>query len=186
MNSSHSCSRPAGEYNAESGTDSLRRRHPEQGFTLLELLAALFILGVALTVTLPALTVGSATELKAAARVVAAGLRQTRSRATTTHREAVMEFDVQRRRIALGARSRQLPQRTHLALFTARRERIDATRGTIRFFPDGSSTGGRVTLAMGDRNVLVDVDWLTGRVSILEGKAGEWEELTAFERVRIE
>ena len=186
MNLSRPHSHPVGRFKPGSGTFSMRCRCPEQGFTLLELLAALLILGIALTVTLPALTAGSATELKAAARVVAAGLRQTRNRATTTHREAAMEFDVQRSRITLGARSRQLPQRTRLGLFTARRERIDATRGTIRFFPDGSSTGGRVTLAMGDRSVLVDVDWLTGRVSILEGEGGDWEEPTAFERVRIE
>ena len=39
-------------------------------------------------------------------------------------------------------------------------------RGGIRFFPDGSSTGGRVTLSHGSRQYFVDVDWLTGRVSV--------------------
>ena len=38
--------------------------------------------------------------------------------------------------------------------------------GAIRFYPDGSSTGGRITVASGERKYLVDVDWLTGRVSI--------------------
>ena len=37
---------------------------------------------------------------------------------------------------------------------------------TIRFYSDGSSTGGRITVASGERKYLVDVDWLTGRVSI--------------------
>ena len=40
--------------------------------------------------------------------------------------------------------------------------------GAIRFFPDGSSTGGRVTLMVGERSYAVDVDWLTGRVRVLE------------------
>ena len=39
-------------------------------------------------------------------------------------------------------------------------------RGAIRFYPDGSSTGGRITVSSGERKFLVDVDWLTGRVSI--------------------
>jgi general secretion pathway protein H len=38
----------------------------------------------------------------------------------------------------------------------------------VRFFPDGGSNGGRITLAAGDRKYDVDVDWLTGRVAILE------------------
>jgi general secretion pathway protein H len=35
---------------------------------------------------------------------------------------------------------------------------------SILFFPDGGSTGGRLTLATGDRRRLIAVDWLTGRV----------------------
>lgn len=167
-------------------TDSERRRHAAQGFTLIELLAALLILATAFTVALPALTAGSATEIKAVARIVAAGLRQTRDRAITANRPTVMEFDVRRKRIMLGTRSRQLPQRARVGLFTARSERIDASRGAIRFFSDGSSTGGRVTLAMDNRRVLVDVDWLTGRVSILKGKPGDLDAPAAFEPVRIE
>jgi general secretion pathway protein H len=38
----------------------------------------------------------------------------------------------------------------------------------IRFFPDGTSTGGRLTLALGERQEHVVVDWLTGAVSITE------------------
>lgn len=38
----------------------------------------------------------------------------------------------------------------------------------IRFFPDGTSTGGHLMLALGDRRKHVLVDWLTGAVSISE------------------
>jgi general secretion pathway protein H len=41
-------------------------------------------------------------------------------------------------------------------------------RGAIRFYPDGSSTGGRITVTFGRTQYLVDVDWLTGRVSITD------------------
>ena len=185
IHSSHACRPMFGGSGLKLGTPSQRRGVAVRGFTLLELLAVLLILGIAFTISLPALTTGSATEIKAAARVVAAGLRQAREHAITNHRATVMELDVQRRRIVLGKRSRQLPEQARMALFTARRERIDDTRGAIRFFPDGSSTGGRVTLATGNQSVLVDVDWLTGRVSILEG-VPNWEAPTPFEPVRIE
>ncbi len=39
---------------------------------------------------------------------------------------------------------------------------------SIRFYPDGSSTGGRNTGSSGEGKYLVDVDWLTGRVSIAD------------------
>ena len=38
----------------------------------------------------------------------------------------------------------------------------------IRFFPDGSATGGRVRLARDNRQYVVVVDWLTGSVSLEE------------------
>ena len=40
--------------------------------------------------------------------------------------------------------------------------------GSIRFYPDGGSNGGRITVASGARKFDVDVDWLTGRVAILD------------------
>ena len=55
-----------------------------------------------------------------------------------------------------------------LKLFTAQSDIISEHRGAIRFYPDGGSTGGRVTLAAGERKFEVDVDWLTGRVAILD------------------
>ena len=171
---------------ATSPTTTVRHARTMSGFSLLELIAVLLILAVAFTILLPGLFRGSSSELLAAARVVAAGLRQTRDRAITTNRATVMEFDVERRRIVLETRARLLPQWARLGLFTARSERIDETRGTIRFFPDGSSTGGRVTLGTDDRSIQVDVDWLTGRVSILEGTPKDWDAPTAFAPVHIE
>ena len=35
----------------------------------------------------------------------------------------------------------------------------------IWFFPDGSSTGGRIALNLGQRRHVVAVDWLSGRVT---------------------
>lgn len=144
----------------------------ERGFSLLELLLVLVIAaaGYALVVRFTSSGVSGA-ELKSAARAVAAGLRDARGTAIAHQDSATLTLDVERRRFEVsgGKRPRTLPQRLELKLYTAQSEIVDEGRGAIRFYPDGSSTGGRITLASGQRKLLVDVDWLTGRVSIKEG-----------------
>jgi general secretion pathway protein H len=61
-----------------------------------------------------------------------------------------------------------LPARVDLKLFTAQNDLVDGNVGSIRFFPDGGSNGGRITVAAGERKFDVDIDWLTGRVAILD------------------
>jgi general secretion pathway protein H len=150
----------------------MRTRRASLGFTLLEMLMVLVIAaaGYALVVRF---TGGGASgaELKSAARAVASGLREARGTAIATQESAAMLVDLDRRTIEVtgAAKPRALPERLDLKLFTAQSEVRDERRGAIRFFPDGSSTGGRVTVASGERKFFVDVDWLTGRVSIKEG-----------------
>jgi general secretion pathway protein H len=112
----------------------------------------------------------SSTELRGATREVAAGLRYARSGAVATRRETRLLLDLEQRtfRIDRDSRVHELPKKLEMKLFTAQRDLVDAKSGAIRFFPDGGSNGGRVTLASGERKFEVDVDWLTGRVAILD------------------
>ncbi len=112
----------------------------------------------------------SGTELKAAARKVAAGLRKVHAQAITKKQEAALTMDVDARRFELTGDKQvyQLPEKIDVTLYTAQSEITQDKNGAIRFFPDGSSTGGRVTLAAGERKYLIDVDWLTGRVGIID------------------
>jgi general secretion pathway protein H len=55
-------------------------------------------------------------------------------------------------------------------MLTARQE-VQNERGYIRFFPDGSSTGGSITLRQGKREIAVQVQWLSGRISKKVGYA---------------
>jgi len=142
-----------------------------RGFTLLEMLLVL-ALGVAIYAILLSIPFGkaSAADLKAAAREVASELRTAQSTAMATRRDAVLTLDMDSREmIATGEReARRLPSNIDLKLYTAQTEVASDRRGSIRFYPDGSSTGGRVTVMSGERKYLVDVDWLTGRVAINE------------------
>ena len=53
-----------------------------------------------------------------------------------------------------------------LRLLTGTAELIDNGSGRIRFYPDGTSTGGRVTVGDDGRDFDVRIDWLTGRVAV--------------------
>lgn len=145
------------------------------GFTLLELLAVLLILALVTALVVPSLGGGASVEIKSAALSLAAGLRQTRNHALNENRPAVLALDVNKREFQLPGepRARKLPQEIEISLFTARSERLDEYRAGIRFFPDGSSTGGRITLTTDAMRYLVDVDWLTGRVSVIESVVEE-------------
>ena len=147
------------------------RVHAPAGFTLLELLVVMAILALLLTVVPPLVRgpMGTA-ELKSAVRQMAAGLRSARSQAIARNREAVFELDLEARRFRISGTQRtfQLPRRLALRLYAARSEFSNAQTGAIRFFPDGSSTGGRVTVSLDPRAYEVDVNWLTGRVTVYD------------------
>jgi len=141
------------------------------GVTLIELLVVLSLMALIAGMTVPMLSGGvSGSALKGAAREVAAGLRYARSDAVATRQETRLVFDLAKRtfRIDRSARIHSLPEKVELKLFTAQSDIVNDRTGAIRFFPDGGSNGGRVTIAAGERKYEVDVDWLTGRVAILD------------------
>jgi general secretion pathway protein H len=138
-----------------------------RGFTLVELLVVLAILALVMTLIPPFLAGGQArAELTTATREIAAALRETRSLAIREGRSAAFVVDGRTGtyRAAGGTPARQVPAGLSVALLTAGNERSDA--GAIRFFGDGSSTGGGVSVMQGERRSDVLVDWLSGRVSL--------------------
>jgi general secretion pathway protein H len=147
----------------------IMRRHA--GFSMIELLIVLVIIAIASALVIPMFGKGvSTTELKSAARQLASGLRLARSEALTQRRETFLVLDVAGRRFKVDQDPKEysLPREIELKLFTAQKDLVDEKVGSIRFFPDGGSNGGRITVASGERKFEVDVDWLTGRVAILD------------------
>ncbi|TMG86944.1 MAG: type II secretion system protein GspH [Betaproteobacteria bacterium] len=143
----------------------------ERGVTLLELLVVLMLMALIAGIAIPMFGGGvSSSDLKSAAREVAAGLRFARDRAIAQRAESLLELDLDGRtfRVPPDPRTHRLPARLDLKLYTAQRDLVSEKVGAVRFFPDGGSNGGRITLAAGERKYDVDIDWLTGRVSILE------------------
>jgi general secretion pathway protein H len=139
------------------------------GFTLLEVVVVLTIGVIAYVMILGVPMRGASIyDLKSAARTLASGLRQAQTTAIATRRDTLLTLDMEAKEFVVPgvADAHKLPQSIDLKLYTAQSEVTSDKRGSIRFYPDGSSTGGRITVSAGERKFLVDVDWLTGRVSI--------------------
>ncbi len=105
-------------------------------------------------------------EIKQAAEELRATMREARSIAIRDNRETVVLVNVATGVYARGDRRGTMPEGVQLDLLTSTRERIDGERGGIRFFADGTSTGGRVRLRRDDAIHVVEVDWFDGGVSI--------------------
>jgi general secretion pathway protein H len=141
----------------------------QRGFTLLELLVVLAIVGVML-VLIPGFVLRGqpGLDVEVAARRVADALRETRGEAMQRNREQLFALDVEERlfRIGRGRAPVQMDRAIEVSFQTAQQEVVGETIGRIRFFPDGSSTGGRIRLSRDERHATVAVDWLTGLVTI--------------------
>ncbi len=140
------------------------------GFTLIEIFVVLAILGLALALVVgygsPA---GRGLDLRGSAAALASGLRLARSEAILHNRAVTFDLDLAGRRYRSGSGPvHQLPASLAIELLTITGERRNADTGSIRFNPDGSSSGGRISLADGGRKIMVGVEWLTGRVSIAD------------------
>ena len=141
----------------------------QRGFSLLEVLVVIVIIGLSYALLPKMFYSGvSGAELRSNVRAVATGLRLARDAAINTRREAVLTLDLDQRTFTVqnDTRVHKLNETLDVKLYTSQADLITEKVGAIRFYPDGSSNGGRVTLAAGERAFEVDVDWLTGHVTI--------------------
>jgi general secretion pathway protein H len=136
----------------------------QAGFTLVEMLVVVMIIAMIASVCLPML--GRPSEklrLRATTGEVIAALRLTREAAIVRNIETALMIDVDQHTLqsAVVPLRRLAPDVTAKLEFAAP-EQTGRSSGGFRFFPDGSSTGGTVTLSLHDQQERICVQWLTG------------------------
>jgi general secretion pathway protein H len=110
---------------------------------------------------------GGSKGLDEAATRLADGLRATREEAMLQRQERVFAVDVNKRAFGSSAAdSVPLDPALDISLMTAKSELIGESTGGIRFFPDGSSSGGRIELRLRGDRAVVNVRWSTGVVTL--------------------
>jgi general secretion pathway protein H len=140
-----------------------------RGFTLLELLVVMAIIALILAFIPGFVLRGQpGLDVDVAARAVGDALREARSQAVLRNREQVFALDVEERLFRAGERRApvQMAKNIEVTFQTARSELMSERIGQIRFFPDGTATGGRIGLTLDGRHAEVGVDWLTGLISV--------------------
>ena len=144
--------------------------HPRsiRGFTLIEMIVVIVLIGIVASVVTFAFTRTLAgARIQAASNDLVAGLRYTRGQAIVKGEQKVLMLDLEKNTwLAPGKAERELPKDMILRLTTAQQELTSEKTGGIRFFPDGSSTGGNIAVVLGEREWKINVGWLTGEVTL--------------------
>lgn len=139
----------------------MKRLARSAGFTLVEMLVVMGIVGLILAVVLSAKPKTAAARVAVAARAVAATLQLARTQAMATNTETVVRIDTQSRQFGLLGSMHALPRGMTVAMTVAETERIEGSGG-MRFYPDGQSSGGEIVLMLDGRASRIAVNWLTG------------------------
>ena len=148
-------------------SSKIARKH-QAGFSLLEMLVVMSILafsaGAIFIFYKPG---GGANALKTAALKTASRMRDARVAAVYQQSEKRVLIDLNRRFINFGDGKKVLKfdRSINLSVTAAESEQQAASLSGIRFFPNGSSTGGVIKLRKAPHVYEIRVNWLTGRVT---------------------
>ena len=143
------------------------RVYRNNGFTLLEVLVVLMIIALMTTIVGVNLRGKQGADLDSIGRTLVADLRYVRSKALVGSVDSALTFDVASRKYFSrdATIDRSLPQEISIAVTVDERD-IGSTRGRIVFYPDGSSSRGKIRLIKNGRQLEVVTTWLNGYVSM--------------------
>ncbi len=170
--SAECCSLPifAPDHSPSSVPDSrpLARKRAS-GFTLIEMLAVIVLLAIAMTVVTVSFSKSlQSAKIRGASRDLVAALRYTRGQAIVKGTQEVLTLNLDNNSYSAPGKSAvALPKGMVLRLTTADTE-VSGNTGGIRFFADGSSTGGHISVLQGQREWRINVAWLTGDIALDE------------------
>lgn len=147
--------------------------HRQRGISLIELIVVVVLIAAATALAASVMGTGlPGQQLRNASRELAAQLRYTRAQAIVTGKSQTFSIDARTREWqAPNRRHGQLPQEINLVATGARIEQTRPNAVAIRFFPEGAATGGRLVLSRERAAWQIDVEWLTGEVTVKRTQA---------------
>jgi len=143
---------------------------PEAGFTLLEMVCALAIVGLLAAVLLPAIPrQTSRARLEAYAIETAALLKADRNAAIRRRLDVTTQVDAPSRSLRSGASGQtvRVPEDVRFETLLPRNCDNRPVVASISFFASGMSCGGVIVLAKLDAGYEIRVNWLTGRIEVV-------------------
>jgi general secretion pathway protein H len=142
----------------------------ERGFTLLEIVCVLAIVGLLAAVLLPFIPhQTSRSRLQAYALQAATLLKADRNAAIRDRTNVATVVDAQARAIRSGASRAviRIPDDVRFDALLPQTCRQRTALSTIDFFANGTSCGGTIALTRFDAGFEIRVNWLTGRIEIV-------------------
>jgi general secretion pathway protein H len=145
-----------------------------RGFTLLELIIVLLISVLGFAVVGSNISSGNqSTRIQAAARDIASAMRYAHGQALMSRQPVSVTVNLDDNSYSISNRGKiyRLDSQIDISVTVAEEEFSEGREASIRFFGDGSSTGGRITLEWGKQLRRIDVNWITGAVAIHDSAA---------------
>lgn len=145
----------------------------QRGVSLIELIVVVVLIAATTALAASVMGVGlPGQQLRNASREMAAQLRYTRAQAIVTGKSQTFSVDARTREWqAPNRRHGQVPSGISLVATGARIEQTRPDIVAIRFFPEGAATGGRIVLSRERAAWQIDVEWLTGEVTVKRTQA---------------
>ena len=147
------------------------RKKSQTGFTLLELIVVMVMIAVIAGFFSSGMMKSlKKAKLRAVSKDLVSAIRYTRGQAVVKHEQKTITFNVENKTYkAPRKKTVEIPEEIEMFVYTAESEIPDESSGSIRFFSDGSSTGGWVKLVQGEKIWKINVNWLTGEIAMVEG-----------------
>ncbi len=138
-----------------------------RGFTLIELTVVLTVVVLGFAAVSTQIAAGNQSlQMKSLCRDLVSALRYARGQALLSGQEVAVAIDLAENSYRLSNRDKvfTFAKDIELTLEIAQDELSADEVGHIRFYPDGSSSGGRAVLEWGEIKYQVDVNWLSGKI----------------------
>ncbi|ARO26432.1 hypothetical protein CO659_16605 [Rhizobium sp. S9] len=152
-------------------TERISGRHiTNAGFSLLEMLVVLVLLGALFAVALPQFHRSTSGMARSLAYRIVEEARFARLVAIKRGSETALAIDTTARvvRSDIGREVITVPASVSLNATVGKNADTTISRGDIRFFADGSSTGGEIRLHRdAEKDIAIRINWLTGAARII-------------------